>query len=221
MVEKQVSPRSLKQVLHDRIKGVVTTIEPSTVEGISLKLESGTELNPSKTTIRGLARASRKVNRFKKQEAKAKNDRSDISRELTDYARENSGFRGLILDDELSVTVYPSNDITYNYPKLKKALKASASTVVSEDLQATISIPLGHETPDGPLSGKMVRDALEGTVRGLGFSKRATRTILHSVIDYRVDEPKLYELMSNDQVRIPDSAAGIEETLKVRTDELN
>ena len=217
-VEK--SPRPLTKVLRDRVNKLRPKLQPTAVEGVTLKVEPGTELDLSATAVKSLARAGRIIHRMKGQIAGANNRKDSKAKILTDFAKDHPNFSGFnSTADNLSVSVYPTSEVVYNHRKLEKVLGAAATTVIGEDLRVTLSIPLGHMTPGGkPLTSKMAKKSLRETVRGLGFSKKAARTILQFEIIPRIDELKLTELSESGQIDLPEDVATVTETYHVRTD---
>jgi hypothetical protein len=219
MAEIVKNSRSLVEILKDRAKDIRPKRQATNIEGVFLKVLPRTELDVSATAIRSLTRAGRSLHRVKGQILRANERKDSWTEALTSFAEKHPNFRGLVsIEDNLSVSVFPVAEVKYNEKKVRKSLGEAATTVIGEELRATLSIPLGHKTPDGPLlTSRMAQNSLKQTVRGFGFSRRATRAILHTEIVPTFDELKLHELVENGQVNLPEDAATITETFHART----
>ena len=221
MSETLHSHRPLAEILRNRAKDIRPEQLTTPLEGVSIKVVPGTELDLPTTAVRSLARAGRSLHKIKGQIFRATQRKDSKTNVLTEFAKNHPGFRGLrSTPDNLSVSVFPTSEVKYNEKNLRKALGAAATTVIGQEVRATLSIPLGHVTPDGggPLTSRMAQNSLKEAVRGLGFSKRASRSILDIEVVPTYDELKLHELVENGQVTLPDDVAEITETFQVRSE---
>jgi hypothetical protein len=162
------------------------------------------------------------VARLRGQISKLKSREESRANVVTGLAVSHEGLRGFTSErSNLSLTVFPSHTVDWDRDKLKESLGVAYQTVVGEDLKATVSVPLGQETPFGPLASEMVEKVLTAGFKDLGFSEEDITSIIRTEIDLRVDEARLGELITNNQVNLVEGTATVNEIWKIRTDPLN
>jgi hypothetical protein len=217
MSETAREPRSLTQVLKDRLKTTKEKLHPTHIENMSLRVQPGIKIDAPKAAIRGIQRAAIAMGRFEGRIAKMEGKKDASERVLTDFAQTYPGFLGFrSKDDNMLVSVYREAKVKYHNKELKKALGAASSAVIGEKLKVTFTIPLGHETGEGLLTSKKAQTHIERAIEDLNFPKAELKKILHTEIVPRYDEPILLELSENGQVELPPEAATVTDTLHVR-----
>jgi hypothetical protein len=218
MAKSNKSTMAPADVLLRRWKRTDYELLPTEVEGLSLRVERGKNPQLMKRNLGRLATSGRMVARLRGQISRHQAREEEKKEVIKDLARAHDGLRGFTSEaDNLSTTVYPSHKLGFVREKLQEMLGAAYPALVGEELLATITVPLGNETPYGTLSSEMVRAGLMGTLSGLGFPESDIEKILDIKIGLRVDEAKLGEMVANGQVQLIEGVANVEETWTVTT----
>ncbi len=217
MVETAREPRSLTQVLRDRVKPKKPTLQPTHIENLSLRVRQGIKIDPPKAAIRGIHRATMAIIKGGGRISKIEEGIATKKKILTDFAQDYPGFMGLeSKDDNFVVSVYREAKVKYNDRVLKKALGAASTAVTREKLEVTFTLPLGHETEEGILTSERAKTHIQKAIEDLNFSKNDVKKLLTTNVVSKPDEPTLFELLDNGRVVLPPEAATVEDTLKVR-----
>lgn len=186
-------------------------------EGINLSYEKGTytPLSP-RNYVKLIWNATTYYHRqcILTKGAKDNEDRGDRIKSLV---RKHDGLRGLVsLPGKFRMSVYPQSSIEWKPDALKEALGDRYPSVVAEDVVATVTVPLGRETPAGPMNSELAKTALSLGFLALGFNQDELLGILSTNTKPRVDEAKLYEMVKADQVDVENAGVPTEKwTMKV------
>jgi hypothetical protein len=140
---------------------------------------------------------------------------------LIGVAQQHDGLRGVVSRMRgFRMAVYPKTTIEWNREKLQAALGAAYSTVVAEDLKATVSIPLGRDTEFGPMSADIAARAMKIGFMAVGFAAEEVPQIVSSTTEVRVDEHTLLDMVQKGQTDV--EAAGVaEENWAISTTPIN
>ena len=221
MAEKMDSSVSVAEALRRRHQDSEYETVVTHREGIRLRVEQSKRPDILKRKIGRLAIAGRQFNRLKKRIEKLTGQQKRPEAEIKDLATAHDGLRGYESDrDNLRVTVFPTHTIAWDRDKLRDSLGVAYTTVVGEDLQVTMSVPLGHVTEQGALTSEMAHTAIYLGLLSLGFEREALPSIVNSQVLPRVDEVKLHELLTSGQISTVEGAGTVRENWSIRTGEL-
>jgi len=222
MAEKAREPRSLTQVLRDRIKTKVNKPQPTHIENMSLMVQPGVRIDAPRAAIRGIHRAARAMVRYDGRIAKIEGQKNTRRKVLTDFAQDYPGFDGFkSKDDNMSVSVYREAEVVYHDKEIKEALGEAATAVGLEKLEFTFLLPLGHQTDEGVLTSEIAQTHIGGAIEGLNFPEDEVKKLLNTKVVYKPDEPTLFELLDNGQVVLPPEAATVIDSMRVRITPIN
>ena len=217
--EKIISDVPISDILRRKAEPKPFDALPTKREGVLLRVEHGTIPVVSARALGSLAVRGRRFGNLKRR-ADALHERMKLpEQELKALVRTLPNVRGIISKkDGLQTTVSPSYKIAWDFAKLGEALGVARSTVIAEDVNFTISVPLGHETPQGPLTSEMARLAMRSGMVQLGFSEGEIDTLVESETVPRVDEAKLHSLIASGQVALPPDVGTAYETWSLRSE---
>jgi len=222
MAKPKESSMTLAEVLSRKAHRPDYETRPTHIEGLSLRIEEGKDPQLLRRNLGKLATSGKMVARLRGQISKLKKREESRADIVTDLAVGHEGLRGFTSESaNLSLTVFPSYSIDWVRDKLKESLGVAYQTVVGEDLNATVSVPLGQETPFGPLTSDMVEAALTRGLYDFGFSEEDVKSIVHTEIGLRVDEARLGEMITNDQINLVEGTATVTETWKILTNPID
>ncbi len=120
---------------------------------------------------------------------------------IKDIAARHDGLRGLkSVIGKFSLSVYPQTAIKWNEGGLKEALGDRYPAIVAEDVEATVTVPLGRETRLGPMPPELAKVALTIGFLAIGFKEHEVPGFIQMKSVERVDEPKLYDMVQAGQV---------------------
>jgi len=169
---------------------------------ILLAVDKGSNPDISQDELRRLVKVGRQsVSLFRRIRTMTR-QRSIIYDDLRKGAIDHPGFAGFDMpDSKAKVRISPEDEITWNGPALKEILGKSASAVVSEQLEMTCVVPLGHVMPGGEvLTSEKAMAVFYSGLLALGFSEQDDATILSGEIKYKVDEEVLTEMVNSGQI---------------------
>lgn len=211
-----------KEVMKEKKRKKRFETLPTELPGVQLRIEPGIKLDILQKTIENLYRLARDYTRLKWQLDNLTEEQNSSRDKIIEIAGDHEGVRGLSSErDNFVLTVSPRESISRNQEKFKKSLGITYATVVSEDLQLTISIPLGFVTKKGnTISEEMVTKTIEGALIELGISAGDLSKIMHQEVKMRVDEKKLAEMIERNQVKLLAGAQTSEITWNLRVDKL-
>lgn len=213
---------SIEEALKSKLPQPDYDVVPTVIEGISLRSEKGKfpEVVMGKLgqlAVWGASLAD------KEWSIKAQQRDQKISKDkIKELAEQTQGFRGLQSEtDNYKVSVYPTYTLRdWHRGWLKRSLGPTYSTVVTENVDVNVSVPLGRSTPEGPLTAEMVEKALKVGMTALGFSQRDLRKLMKAEHNIKVDEPRLAEMVQSGQIKLRKGMVKIGKTWTLRVDPL-
>jgi len=212
---------TVESILKKRRKKETYEVIPTDIEGVALSVEAGKRLDILQKTIGRLAIVGADFAARKAQLKELAEQQKEPEQEIKSIAKTHEGLRGIQSEpDNFKLNVFPKDSITWNTELLKKSLGLAYSSVVSEDLDVSISIPLGYKTKKGPLSSELLRAVLIKGLVGLGLPEEELSMIVDPQVVPRVDEAKLADLLADNRVSLLEGAGEVTETWAITVDPL-
>jgi len=207
-----------KEIVKKKQKERFETL-PIFAPGVQLKLEPGMELDSSPKNLKlfynlaqRCAEIQREIDNLNKQQKKKK-------KEITKIAKANNGLRGIISEeDNFNLTVFPSEKTTWNREMLKESMGLVYPMAVNETLTVSISIPstLIPGKKRAPIREEAIEKAIRKSLINLGIPKKDLVKIIHKEKKISVDEERLNEMISLNQVKLLPKTKKSKITWKVR-----
>ncbi|MEO8105152.1 MAG: hypothetical protein ABI602_02340 [Candidatus Saccharibacteria bacterium] len=212
---------SIEAILQKRRKKQPYDVVPTRIEGVSLRAEAGTDLDILRKTIGRLAVASAEYAVRKSQLGELAEKQKIPEKEIKGIAMVTEGLRGIQSEPgNFILDVFPRSSVTWNREVLKESLGMAYSSVVSEDLGATVSIPNGFETNQGPLTVELMQAALIKGLVDLGLPEAELSMIINPEVILSVNEARLADLITTGRVQLLEGAASVTETWAITVDPL-
>lgn len=195
---------------------------PTHLEGTQLRKEPGIELDILRKTIEefyDLAKNFAIVEENLQRLAEAKHN---VRERIIKIVWTNAGLRGIISKKENFVlTVFPSEEVSWNRELLKKSLGIRYPDLVGEKLWFVVSIPVGYKTETGTtISEGVLEEAVVKALTNLGISTPELAKIFRKTVYLNVAEKKLDKLISENEIELQPGARKSEITWNVKVDPL-
>ncbi len=220
-VESASKVPSATEVIKRRQKKAEFDTVPTVVAGISLRHEKGNIPDITKKTAGHLAVVSSEfVNRKEVIDELAATQKGP-ERELKSAAAEHRGFRGIeSVPDNFRLSVSPSYHLGWDTDRLREDLGLNYGSIVHERLVANVSVPLGLETDEGPLTTELMQEALRRGLATLGLGRKAVESLISTETQVEVDETELARQLAAGKVSLSRSAATVTEKWAITVDPL-
>ncbi|MGH7234047.1 MAG: hypothetical protein ACREF7_01205 [Candidatus Saccharimonadales bacterium] len=180
-------------------------------KNIQMVVEKGKSPDISPSEARDLVHQGRRVVKLFTRMRQFRQERNTTDGLLKDGAAAHPGFGGFDLTDSgFHVRVKPVDEIKWNGPVLKERLGESASAIVSEKLQMTFVVPLGHVLPGGEvITAERATAVFYSGILALGLSQDDEATTFSTSTEYDVNETLLGDMVKNGQVGSLDGTAEV------------
>lgn len=214
------SDLSLLEVLDRRIHSVKYEAVSTNVKGLSLRVEKDGTIPELTTRALGkLAIVSKSLAEQSFQVDSLEEAMQEPGAEIRGLAYSTPGFRGIEFQEGSEgfvLAVTPTYTIGWNYAKLRRALGVAYGTVVTETLKASFNLPLGRETPQGPLTARLATEAMYvGGLSVLGFTKADLEKLGKVEAVPKVDEKMLGKMVSGGQVKLANDVGTVGLAFKI------
>ncbi len=143
---------------------------------------------------------------------------------IIEIAESHEGLRGIISEEEnFVVKTIPKREVEYNRDLLKKALGSTYPSLVREELEINVIIPIGFGTEKGI---EIYEEAIINAIKHASpqfaiFPKKVIERAVNIQRWLSVDEKKLTEMVNQGQVKLPEGAKKVEVTWSVIAEHLN
>lgn len=219
--ESPASTSSIEAILRKRRKKQSYDVVHTRLNGVSLRAEAGTDLDILRKTIGQLAVASAEYAERKALLGKLSEQQQVPENEIKGIAKVTEGLRGIQSEPgNYILDVFPKDTVTWNRAVLKESLGMAYASVVSEDLSASVSIPSGYETNQGPLTPELMRAAILRGLGDLGLPAPELSMIIDLQVVMTVNEAKLADMIAGGRVHLLEGAAKVTETWAITVDPL-
>jgi hypothetical protein len=188
-------------------------------EGVFIRAEVGQYPEVSAINLGTLCTQGRMLATIDTSITALKKQRNTVEGKLVEVARSNEGVRGVQSDkDKISVAIFPKVTIDgINAPALRRALGPNYSTAVREEVQANISVPLGRETPRGPLNSKMMGTTIiNSLVAELGFTLAQAKKLVRIQLNLEIEESTIGLLITDGKAKIGSTVASVSEVWEAK-----
>lgn len=220
-VESSSKAPSATEVIIRRQKRAEFDTVPTIVPGLSLRHEKGNIPDITKKTAGHLAVIASEFASRRDVISGLAETQKGPERELKSAAAEHRGFRGIeSVTDNFRLSVTPSHQLTWNLDQLKKDLGLNYGAIIHERLAANISVPLGLETDEGPLTTELMQEALRRGLATLGLGRGAVESLFGTEIVVEVNETELARQLEAGKVSLSDNAATVTEKWAITVDSL-
>lgn len=183
-------------------------LQPTHIEGVSLKVDKGEEIDISKRDIRELLWAGKKFVDADVEEKGAKKERDEQKDRIVEVTERNEKLHGVVSEPEhWEITISPSVKKEWVEAVVKESLGILYYSYTREDYGASIYIPRGAKTATGVIIDKgKVKDAVWEALRGLGFSDEDIKMIMQEKTTVQLDEEALKKAIDEGRVSLPPEA---------------
>lgn len=192
--------RELPQYNPERERDRYEEIE-SGVPGILLLAEPETKPKLSPDKVRIFAKLAEKYYIFETDEKDAETEQKALKDQMVKMAEKADGLRGVvIIKTGLRVSIFPSEDITWDRAILKKALGDAYARTVTETLLVRVNVPIpaGKKT----LYAEDIDILFIKTLKNLGISRQNIEAFVKREVDISINKKELKNL----PVKLPEKA---------------
>jgi len=190
--------------------------------GILMAVEQSTDPQIPSTQLRNLVKRGRQAINLRPRIRRLTDQRKEIYGELIKGAVEHPGLGGFDMpESDASVRIRTEDNIEWYGPALKERLGKTASAVVSEKLQMTFAVPLGHIMPNGEVlsSKKAIATFYAGMLAPLGFKENDEATTASTSTEYTVNEGLLAEMVQQGQVGSLEGTGAVNREFKIEVND--
>lgn len=162
----------VERILIRRRKPERPDVIPTEIAGVALRAEHGTKPRVTLETLGGLVVVASEYVSINAEVKKALEEREKLNKGIKDVTRAHNGLRGIqSQEDNWGLDVAPRYTVDVDAKELKPVLGFTYEQVVGKRLEATLGIPEGYPTNQGPLTPEMLRETMIATAAGLGVPK--------------------------------------------------
>jgi len=196
----------------------------SILPGIVLKTEPKSQLNsPVSMIARDLYQPAKKYAKTQFIIDRLSKLQKERKEEIINTVKKHDGLRGITSEeDKFSLTVFPSEKITWDNELLKKSLTLVYPMAVKETTTISVSVPLKliANKKEVLISGKTIERTIRKSLIGLGIPQKELTKLMKKDININVDEEILNEMIKLHQVELLPGTRESEITWKIRANPL-
>ena len=188
---------------------------PTQKAGVELRVTPGTKPDLPQDVVNLFYKLALDFYQAKALIEQTSEEQRDRRLDLIRYAQGIPGLRGLRSEpDDCGVLLVRKESVSYDPDLLKMGLGTSYQPYVTEELVATITIPLSLTTEEA------IRNGITKLLQELGVPGQDVDKLLHAEVQLRVDEEKIEELLSSGRLELPEGARAVETTWAVEAEPL-
>lgn len=201
ILEKRVRPKPHEPILTDE-------------EGVNLLAEAGKRPDILIETIGKLAIMGKDYTARDKRLKRLAEKQEELGDAIKEIAQKHKGLRGIQSEpDDFKLVVGPRDHIKWIHEALQELLGELAySSLVTPKLDVSVSIPLGYQTNEGPLTPELLQTALLKGLVDLGLPEEQLKLIVNPEVVGDVNEKGLLTLLDRGQVSSLEEAGEVTET---------
>lgn len=198
----------LKPVALERKNPRNVEFHPTHIQGVFIKSDKGKEPKISENTIETFQRLGSFYAPTEHAQKDLKKQMDNARDHLLEIAQRHEGFRGMVSEvDAWDITVIVSPKKSPVREILKKDLGDVYASYVTEDYQASITIPYGTLSADGkPIDAETIRKAIRATLGEVGIRKIQIPKILSDEIRVQVNSRALAKAVKEGKIKLSEGA---------------
>lgn len=198
----------LKPIALERKNTRNVEFHPTHIEGVFIKSDIGMEPKIPKKTVETFQRLGSLYAPTEHAQKDLKKQMDNARDQLLGIAQQHEGFRGMVSEaDAWDITITTSSKKLPIRDILKKDLGNVYASYVTEDYQASITIPYGTLSADGkPIDAETVRKAIRATLGEIGIGKIQIPKILSDEIRVQVNSRALAKAQKEGKIRLSEGA---------------
>lgn len=191
-------------------------------DGVRLRFEQGRIPELTARTAGKIAMDANDFVKSKRDIDNASAAQAGPAKELKESAAIYRGLRGVASErNNYLLDIRSACTVNWNQEALRTDFGPNYTALVHERLRADVSLPLGIETDEGPLTQQLVIDALRRGLATLGFKREDAEKIIRTEVSLEVDEKELAKMLANEQVKLSPEAASVSESFSIVVNPLN
>lgn len=188
---------------------------PTHIDGVELRVTTGTEVKLPRDVIELFYQLAVAYYKAKLLIERTSATQKARRKELISYAEGIAGLRGLRSEpDDCDLLVVRKETISYDPVIMKLAMGVAYQAYFTEELVATITIPLSLVTEE------QVRLGLMKLLQELGVPAGDVDMLLRTELQLRVDEEKVEQLLADGRLALPEGARTVEVDWAVEAEQL-
>lgn len=205
---------SIKETLEKRVRPKPYELIATDVEGVDYLAEAGKRPDILQETLGRLAIMGKDYTARDKRLKGLAKKQEKLHEAIEEIAQKHKGLRGIQSElDNFRLIVGPRNHIDWNHEALHELLGELAySSLVTAKLDVSVSIPLGYQTNEGPLTPDLLQTALIKGLVDLGLPEEQLKMIVHPEVVGDANSRGLLTLLDKGQVGSLEEAGEVTET---------
>lgn len=191
-------------------------------DGVWLRFEHGKVPELTARTAGRIALDAIDFAKLKRDIDRASHEQEKPGEALRQAAANNRGLRGVVSErDNFTLDIRPTRTIEWDKDRLSEDFGPNYTALVHERLSADISLPLGIETDEGPLTPDLAVAAIRRGLATLGIRRDEAEKLIRSDVKLEVDEKELAKMLESGQVTLSPEAATVTEGFSIVVSPLN